>query len=268
MATTDRITRFGLRNFKAFHYLEDTDIRPLTVLVGANSAGKSSLLQSLLLLKQTSEADRFSGVLKFDGEWTKLGGFSTVVSNFDTQRTIEYRFVVEYRATSDGSAFWWPGTRPSRRATPEEKSAKSEVVITFGLRSSANEVVVTNFTLRSWIPETMAAEDGVVLTVLENGTSPRIENMPRSAIPFGPKHKRLDSVTLDKFWPVFLGYETDDDEHPGRFGYPLAILDPISQPMRILQRSFGQRLEYLGPIRADPRPFYPVEETPDIGPRG
>src|SRR5262249_42322056 len=100
MSSIGRVTRFGLRNFKAFHYLEDIELKPLTVLVGANSSGKSSIFQALLLLKQSSEAGRSDGVLKFDGEWTKLGSFASVVSDFDISRTIEYRFGLEFTASN------------------------------------------------------------------------------------------------------------------------------------------------------------------------
>ena len=95
MSSIGRVTRFGLRNFKAFHYLEDIELKPLTVLVGANSAGKSSIFQALLLLKQSSEAGPSAGPLKFTGEWTKLGGFANVVSDFDVLRPIEFRFGIE-----------------------------------------------------------------------------------------------------------------------------------------------------------------------------
>ena len=96
MDRADTITHFGLKNFKAFHYLEDIELRPLTVLVGANSSGKSSILQSLLLLKQTSQADRFSGILKFNGGWTNLGSFTNIISDFDKNRQLEYRFKFSY----------------------------------------------------------------------------------------------------------------------------------------------------------------------------
>ncbi len=88
MQSSDRVTEFGLTNFKSFHYLEHIKSVPLTVLVGANSAGKSSLLQSLLLLKQTNGGDRFNGVLKFDGEWTHLGSYANVISDFDPHRKL------------------------------------------------------------------------------------------------------------------------------------------------------------------------------------
>lgn len=47
------IRKVWLKNFKAWRDLEEIDLAPVTLLLGTNSAGKSSLIQSLLLLKQT-----------------------------------------------------------------------------------------------------------------------------------------------------------------------------------------------------------------------
>ena len=43
-----------LSNFKAFNY-QDIQLRPLTLLAGLNGMGKSSVLQSLLLLRQSNQ---------------------------------------------------------------------------------------------------------------------------------------------------------------------------------------------------------------------
>ncbi|MGI9107257.1 MAG: AAA family ATPase, partial [Pyrinomonadaceae bacterium] len=46
---------------------QSIEIRPLTILAGANSSGKSSMMQPLLLLKQTLEASYDPGALRLDG---------------------------------------------------------------------------------------------------------------------------------------------------------------------------------------------------------
>ena len=52
------ITRIAVTGFKSLSTKADVEIRPLTVLAGANSSGKSSLMQSLLLMKQTFDNER------------------------------------------------------------------------------------------------------------------------------------------------------------------------------------------------------------------
>jgi hypothetical protein len=51
------ITRIAVTGFKSLATKTDLEIRPLTVLAGANSSGKSSFMQPLLLMKQTLESD-------------------------------------------------------------------------------------------------------------------------------------------------------------------------------------------------------------------
>jgi len=50
------LTGFRVQNFKAFEDTTFIELEPLTLLSGINSAGKSSILQALLLLKQTLES--------------------------------------------------------------------------------------------------------------------------------------------------------------------------------------------------------------------
>ncbi|MDM8529465.1 AAA family ATPase [Anaerolineales bacterium HSG24] len=50
------ITAIGVEGFKSLQQYQSLEIRPFTILAGANSSGKSSILQPLLLLKQTLEA--------------------------------------------------------------------------------------------------------------------------------------------------------------------------------------------------------------------
>jgi len=51
------ISRIAVTGFKSLSVKTDVEIRPLTVLAGANSSGKSSLMQPLLLMKQTLESE-------------------------------------------------------------------------------------------------------------------------------------------------------------------------------------------------------------------
>jgi len=49
------IEEYGFRNFRAFSS-GAVHVRPITVLLGANGQGKTSVLQPLLIMKQTLEA--------------------------------------------------------------------------------------------------------------------------------------------------------------------------------------------------------------------
>ena len=49
------LTELGLKNFKSWKDPGKLQIAPLTGFFGANSSGKTSILQTLLMLKQTVE---------------------------------------------------------------------------------------------------------------------------------------------------------------------------------------------------------------------
>jgi hypothetical protein len=50
------LTQLKLSNFKAWSQPDPIALKPVTMLLGTNSSGKSSLIQSLLLLKQTVQS--------------------------------------------------------------------------------------------------------------------------------------------------------------------------------------------------------------------
>lgn len=63
----DGITRIAVEGFKSIAKRQEIEIAPLTILAGANSSGKSSIMQPLLMLKQTLDATYDPGPLKIDG---------------------------------------------------------------------------------------------------------------------------------------------------------------------------------------------------------
>ena len=86
------LNRLKIENFKAWR---EADLRfgKVTGFFGTNSAGKSSLLQLLLLLKQTRNATDRGLVLDFGGpvDLVNLGTFKDVVHEHDEQRRIGWR---------------------------------------------------------------------------------------------------------------------------------------------------------------------------------
>jgi len=75
------ITSLSIENFKCWRSIPEMRLAPITALFGTNSSGKTSLLQWLLMMKQTVQsADRLQ-VLNFGDERdpVQLGGFGDVV---------------------------------------------------------------------------------------------------------------------------------------------------------------------------------------------
>ena len=76
------ITELSVQNFKSWKDTGKLQIAPLTGFFGANSSGKTSLLQTLLLLKQTVERPPdWDGVIDFgdDNSLVNLGSFDDLI---------------------------------------------------------------------------------------------------------------------------------------------------------------------------------------------
>jgi len=74
------IERLHLQNLKCFESLR-LDLAPLTLLTGFNAAGKSTSLQSLLLLAQTLRSQRGTSELRLNGPLAALGTPADVLNS-------------------------------------------------------------------------------------------------------------------------------------------------------------------------------------------
>ena len=74
------ITAISVSGYKSIREEQRIEIRPLTILAGANSSGKSSIMQPLLLLKQTLETPYDPGALLLDGPNVQITSADQVLS--------------------------------------------------------------------------------------------------------------------------------------------------------------------------------------------
>ena len=85
------LTHIRMKNFKSWADSGEVKLAPLTGFFGANSSGKSSLLQMLLLLKQTIGSEE---VLFFGDEnsLVNLGSFNEVIHRHNRDAQLELEF--------------------------------------------------------------------------------------------------------------------------------------------------------------------------------
>lgn len=87
----------NFRNWTTEHWGEGVALKPITLVLGRNSAGKTSILQPLRLLKQTIEATDAGTHLLLDGtkvDGVDLGAFSDVVHNHEVREAVGVGFDV------------------------------------------------------------------------------------------------------------------------------------------------------------------------------
>ena len=83
------ITKIAVKGFKSIAEECEIDIRPLTILAGANSSGKSSIMQPLLMLKQTLEAPYDPGPLLIDGPNVRFTSTLQFLSTLTDKKTVD-----------------------------------------------------------------------------------------------------------------------------------------------------------------------------------
>lgn len=90
------LDRFSVKNFKAFQEAE-IKIAPITIIVGPNNAGKSSLIQAIILLQQTllhnpNNYTFYEGASNSLGEQTiDIGNFTEIINHLAFDNKIGFK---------------------------------------------------------------------------------------------------------------------------------------------------------------------------------
>jgi predicted ATPase len=92
-----RLTRIEIKNFKGIGTRQSIDLRPITLLFGPNSAGKSTILQALHYLREILERGNVDPDRTIAGGLIDLGGFATLVHNHELDRTVTLKVALDLR---------------------------------------------------------------------------------------------------------------------------------------------------------------------------
>jgi predicted ATPase len=87
------LQRLSIRNFKTWRDTGSVRLAPLTVFLGSNSSGKSSLLQFLRLLRQSVDSPDRRQVLSLgdDASEVSIGTFADWIFAHDISQSLEFR---------------------------------------------------------------------------------------------------------------------------------------------------------------------------------
>ena len=90
------LTAFSIANFKAFADTQRVPLRPITLIYGANSAGKSSVIHALALARHAIETEDLDMQRPhIGGESIDLGGFRQYVHRRERDRQVELGFELD-----------------------------------------------------------------------------------------------------------------------------------------------------------------------------
>lgn len=104
------ITKIELDNFKCFDKLEFS-LKNVNVLTGINGMGKSTVIQALLLLRQSYQADGFIRGLHVNGKYAELGTSGDILYEkaeteevgieYEIDKNVRYKFQFTHVMSSD-----------------------------------------------------------------------------------------------------------------------------------------------------------------------
>lgn len=277
-----------IRNFKAFADSDPIAIKPITLFCGTNSCGKSSLLQSILLWKQSIESRNYDQSILMNGRLIHLGTFLNTLHGHDNQVPLCFEFTYGftlkefYRAQRGRSRYRYPLHIFMRYffSGDDIKQEKDLTYnITYGVELGTTAVEATAFA-RTVVPRKISLQasastpggktiDGAKVHISQRrGTNEYTMSWEN----LNPRHqrkgtqkdgsirlKRMDFINLV---PAEMR-EADDD-------------DPQYQDASVLFYRLGELLRgifgsltYLGPLREEPARRYIYEdEVVEIGVKG
>jgi predicted ATPase len=99
-----RLKQVQIENFKCFKKTQEIEFNRLTILTGANSSGKSSIIYSILGLIQSQE---FPFQFSTNGKYVNMGDFKEISYNHESANKIKIRFKLIRNSTTIGVDSIW-----------------------------------------------------------------------------------------------------------------------------------------------------------------
>jgi hypothetical protein len=281
------LTAIRIGNFKAFAESQRIPVRPLTLIYGANSSGKSSVLHSLILARHAQETgDLDVHRTNVGGEAVDLGGFRQFIHRRDVSRRVEWTVELDTTTFTGrlaellapvrhvaaslavGIALDDQG-RPLQDALPEihsyeilgddrslvRMSKRRDGKLQLDrldhehpvFREVVKAIVETSTTTESIQPTDFEGLDDAITEVV-----PEITALVGKFLPEGlAKSEAFTPGAQASLFPVSRGRRKEDLAAAVRFFIPRTLDELLRGIGRAISEELG-RLQYLGPLRSYP----------------
>ena len=98
-----KIEQLTVENFKCFKREQTFDFSRLTILTGANSSGKSSVIYAILMALQS---EGFPDLLSTNGDFVNLGDFPAISNMNDSKNILQLSFKFSENEVFDVRTYW------------------------------------------------------------------------------------------------------------------------------------------------------------------
>lgn len=250
------ITEFTLKNFKSFSKEQTLNLSPITLIYGPNSSGKSSIIQALMMLKQTIISKEKEGELVTTGNDIKLGTFDALVHGQDD--SLEMSFQIKYHNQNNAKEFKEKhsynllfANSDIRSISVNVKKIEDKALLNeYEFYCKDKDTIKTKYGLTRGYSDSIGASFKLTDSdTLRKTISSRLKLL---------KHEGLDWIKLD-----------NELTSPFRFGSQLNLpiqtsylstelssyLEKVSDDIKMSLDG----IRYLGPLRSSPKRFYSDE---------
>ena len=245
------LTKLRIRNFKCFEDTGEMEIRPLTLLVGPNSSGKSSIMQFLLALRQTVESPDIQVAFAPNDSWVRLGSYPDFIFRHEWQRELE--------AMLEFTEHLPAPVRSSRRPNKLRLKVRWRYnKKTTQIQLEESELVYNDGEFTQLVVRKAREYEAILKSTSEDGKEGRREALPVHFYDFavrlreGKKPTNLPTKVPSRLVTALLSWQ-------------LGLLT-VGQIAALELR----RLFYLGPLREFPQRSYVIsgQAPSDVGVRG
>ena len=287
-------------NFKAFAETQQIPIKPITLIFGPNSAGKSSFIHSLALANEAERTGRLD-IFKTEvgGSSIDLGGFRQYIHRCEAKRRMEwgaelkvselqrplvqlsepantFKVVLAIGVELDNEERPLPDAEPA--VTGYELFADDHLLLRMSRRREGNlrldrlnhehpvfRKILTTIVTTATTTETITSEDLDGIGNVIDELVPLLSTSVIRLLPDGLTIVREDSNEREQttLFPVSKGNRKDDIANALRFFLPRMLNRLIKGTSQALVQELG-KLQYLGPLRSFPPRHIAFTEHEDV----
>lgn len=254
------VTAFRIWNFMGFEDSDWIELRPITLLFGRNSTGKSVILRALLVLKQSLDVSSEYGPLRLSSEQgVDAGTYWNVVHGHDIERVLSFGFKCRVGA--------------ERLQYLQLEVGADQAVVTFrlgfSLDSQTGHINLQDMTIQ--VPD-MGGSSVDKSTIfgadrVTEGDKPDwwfwsdfLEEYEHDEMYNVWPYVNLETGPGAGFFP-FLDVQEAAKDHEESWGNDFNYIAELLSYLKVSVTSFLESLDYFGPMRSEPQRFYRLAES-------
>lgn len=164
--------KFGVTNLRRLRNVAPIDIKPITLLVGKNSGGKSSFLRSFPLFRQSLLTRTSSPILWF-GDLVDFGSFDASVSRFHKAEEVTFTFSAEKISFEEQEyVYFIDDFHAISRSNQKSRTITAEYTPTIVRRQEKNRLSILSYHLvdQDIKIQIQMNEENAIQEILINGT--------------------------------------------------------------------------------------------------